>query len=68
MGKLAPHADRTTDPKRLKRVKQRLDEKRSVKGLLDLPAWKPKEVIYGGLGGAVRIWRPMKLFAVSLVR
>jgi hypothetical protein len=41
-GKLTPAADRTTDPKRLRRVKQRLDEKRRPVGLLNLPARKPK--------------------------
>jgi hypothetical protein len=39
--KLAP-ADRTTDRKRLKRVKRRLDERRQPVGLLNLPAPKPK--------------------------
>ena len=42
-GKLTSYADRTTDAKRLKRVKRRLDEKRRpVKGLLDFSASKPK--------------------------
>jgi hypothetical protein len=41
-GKLTPTADRTTDRKRLKRVKRLLDEQRRPVGLLNLPARKPK--------------------------
>jgi hypothetical protein len=41
-GKLTPTADRTTDRKRLKRVKRLLDEQRRPVGALNLPARKPK--------------------------
>jgi hypothetical protein len=41
-GKLTPAADRTTDPKRLRRVKRRLDDLRRPVGFLNMPVNKPK--------------------------